>query len=149
MSKVTVEELNLLVSEIFETKAKVEVLDLQTTELNKEVARKEQKCIEYLKELNLETFAGTHGRVTPVETQSYKIPATDEERDAFFNYLKSEGVFDGLMTVNYATLNSWAKKWYEAAKERGDLGAFIPGLGAPTIAYKLHKTKAKGAKSEN
>lgn len=141
MSAVTVEELKNLVKEIFDKKVICEALDLELTAHNKELARLEQKCIEYLKDLNLDTFDSPFGKVTPVESASFTVPKTPKEREDFFQYLKSENLFDGMVTVNYQTLNGWAKQWYAAAKERGDLTASIPGIGAPTIAYRLHKTK--------
>ena len=140
--KITVADLDKLVTEIFEEKEKAEILDEQLTEMNKAISRKEQKIIAVLKDLGLATFKGASGAVTPVERVAYKVPDGDG-RDDFFGYLKEKEIFDGMITVNYMTLNSWAKKEYEAAKERGDIFFSIPGLGAPTISHSLHKTKKK------
>jgi hypothetical protein len=38
-----------------------------------------------------------------------------------------------MISVNSQTLNSFAKKELEAAKETGDIDFKIPGLGEPTL----------------
>ena len=143
MPNVTVEELNGLVTALFETRITKDEIEEKLEGVNAHIKALEGKVIEYLTDLGLETFKGTHGTVTPYEKSSYKIPATPEDRARFFQFLKERGEFDGLITVNYQTLNGWAEREYEAAKARGDIFFTIPGLGAPTITKILSKTKKK------
>ena len=143
MPNVTVEELNQLVTDLFNKRIEKEKLDEQLEEINAQVKRFEGKIIEYLDDLKLETFKGTAGTVTSYQKASYTVPKTPEEREKFFAYLKEKQIFDGMVTVNYNTLNGWAEKEFEAAKAEGNIFFSIPGLGAPTITKILSKTKAK------
>jgi len=143
MANVTVEELNQLVTDLFELRARKDKLDEELKEMSAQVKSYEGKIIEYLDDLKLESFKGTAGTVSPYQKAAYTVPKTPEEREKFFQYLKDQGIFDSMITVNYNTMNGWAEKEYEAAKERGDIFFSIPGLGAPTITKILSKTKAR------
>lgn len=142
-AKVTVADLDRLATEIFTLKSKAEVQEEALTATNKELGRAEQKCIEILKELGLETFKGSLGQVTPMQVESYPTPKDPDDRALFFNHLRERNLFDSMITVNYQTLNSWAKEEYQQAKDRGDIFFTIPGLSAPTIAHRLRKTPAR------
>jgi hypothetical protein len=143
MSQMTVEQLNELVSHLFDLREDKEEAEAELSGINDEIKQAEGKILEVLTELELDNFKGTRGTVTQVTKQAYKIPATPEEKVQFFDYLKSQGVFDGMISVNYNTLNSWAEKEVEAAKERGDMFFTIPGLGAPTVNKILQKRGKK------
>ena len=132
-SKITVEELKACAEAIFAAKNQKEEIEKELSSVNESIRTLENRCLEYLSALGLESFKSTSGTVTSSQRVAYTVPKTDTDRESFFNYLREKGVFDGLVTVNYQTLNGWAKKEYEAAKEAGDLFFSIPGLGAPTI----------------
>lgn len=144
MSSMTVKELDDLTSEIFTLKSDKDKIEETLSELNKSLQAKERKCIEVMKELHLESFKGSGGTLTPYDKVSYGVPKTEEDRQAFFNYLKERQVFDGMVTVHHATLNAYVTQAFNEAKERGDIFFSVPGLGAPTITTILSKTKAKG-----
>lgn len=144
MSSMTVKELDEITSKIFELKETKDKLEEELSLVNKEMQSLERKSIEVMKELNLDSFKGSKGTLSPYEKVAYAVPKSEEERNQFFAYLKEKGVFDGMVTVHHATLNAYVSKEYEQAKEQGDLFFTIPGLGAPTITTILSKTKAKG-----
>lgn len=143
MSSITVKELDDLTNEIFKLKAQKDSIEETLSDLNKTLQAKEKQVIEAMKELNLETFKGTGGTLTPYDKVSYAVPKSPEDREAFFTFLREKGVFDGMATVHHATLNAFVSQEYEAAKERGDLFFTVPGLNAPSITTILSKTKAK------
>jgi hypothetical protein len=130
-----------MVKTIAEATAAKKKLESELETVNQVITEGDGKVLEILKECNLETFKCEYGTVTASERVSYTTPKEHAAREAFFTFLREKRVFDDMVTVNYATLNSWAKEEYEAAKARGDLGFTIPGLGAPTIFPRLHKTK--------
>jgi hypothetical protein len=66
---------------------------------------------------------------------SVTMPKNPEDREAFFNYLKEKGAFDGLITVNSMTLNSFYKQEAEIANSPDFK---IPGIGTPTLIKTLN-----------
>lgn len=137
------DELNNLVTKVFTLRTLKDEVEEKLSEINKEIAKIEDAIVYHLKESNLTTFKGTAGTVTPYERVSYRVPKEPEKRKAFFDYLKSREIFENLITVNHATLNSFAKEHFEAAKARGDMFDQIPGLDAPEITVILSKTKGR------
>ena len=67
------------------------------------------------------------------------LPATPEDKENFFSYLKEKGLFESLITVNSNTLNSFYMREWETVKEHGDpeeaMNFKIPGIQEP----KLHE----------
>lgn len=109
--------------------------------LNKSLKKQEGKLIEIIRECGLESFKCEHGTISVWEKATFATPKEAADRSAFFDYLREKNVFDDMVSVNYNTLNAWAEKEYESAKEKGDLTFAIPGLGAPTVTPMLSKTK--------
>lgn len=138
-----VEELKALAEELRMLDDEAKTMKAELEEKHKEIARKEMKCVEYLNELGLDTFETPLVKLTPGERSSYKLPSSPEEKEALFNHLRNKGLFEGMVSINYNTLNSWAKEEYDNAKKKGDIFFTIPGLGAPTISPKLYMTKRK------
>lgn len=62
---------------------------------------------------------------------TYKVPKDDASRHAFFSFLKEKGLFESMITVHSATLNSFAKTEMEIAADSGATDFKIPGLGDP------------------
>ncbi len=100
-----------------------------------EIAEKEM--ISMLTEANLPSFKSEYGNVFISHRLSVKTPKTPEDRAVFFNYLRLEGVFDSMITVNSATLNSFYKAQIEEAKARGEDDFEIPGLTEVTVEQNL------------
>lgn len=59
---------------------------------------------------------------------SVRVPCSEEEREAFFNYLRENGLFEQMISVNSRTLNSWYSAEMDAALENGDIDFKVPGL---------------------
>lgn len=78
---------------------------------------------------------------TRAENHSLKIPQTEEDKREFFRYLKEKGLFWLLAGVNSASLNSYYKKECERAEAAGEAPPLLPGIGAPTVYYKLRVRK--------
>lgn len=77
------------------------------------------------------------------EKESVSIPKSPEAKEAFFNYLKEMGMFDSMITVHSATLNSTYKSLADAALKEGILEFSIPGIEPPT-SYKTLKLRKSG-----
>ena len=68
------------------------------------------------------------GKVVVDNKISVKVPKEPADREAFFNYLKAEKMFEPMITVNSATLNSYYNSKIKEAKEEGKTDFKIPGL---------------------
>ena len=89
----------------------------------------------------MDSFKNEFGSFSKQARTSYKVPKTDEERRAFFEYLKEKGTYENMRTVNSMTLNAWAKQEFEAAALDGDMDFRIPGLDEPTISEYISMRK--------
>ena len=67
--------------------------------------------------------------------ESVRIPKTDEDKQAFFQYLKEQGLFEKMISINSVTLNSLYKAMSHEALEKGILDYRMPGIDEP-ITYK-------------
>ncbi len=103
-----------------------------TDELKKKqefVRELEAKIINALESHGMDKFSTPEiGTISRYSKLSVKIPKTQEERELFFSYLKTNGVFDELITVNSQTLNAWYKEHLEMLAKKGDEKLEIPGL---------------------
>lgn len=88
----------------------------------------------------IERFDGELAAVTMKEKTSVKVPKSPEDKAAFFGYLREQGVFDDLATVNSATLNSWYRAELEVRRASGK-SEEVPGLGSVTSYYDLSVRK--------
>ena len=131
-SSVTLEEMELLGKKILEGRAAVDGWADKKKEAEAEVVKYEQKMLEILHETSRTSFPLADGTSIYIHRRlSFLNPREIASRLAFHNYLKLKGVFDGMITVNHQTLNSYCKAEYEAATGRGEL-ASIPGIAPPT-----------------
>jgi hypothetical protein len=73
------------------------------------------------------------GTISTVDKWSYKTPKTPEQKHLFFEYLKLKNVFEEIVSVNSQTLNAFAKREMEIARDEGKTDFSIPGLEEPTL----------------
>jgi hypothetical protein len=72
--------------------------------------------------------------------QSVRIPKSLEDKERFFNYLRDLSLYDEMISVNSATLNSFYKTMSEEAEKDGVLEFQMPGIEPPT-SYKQLKIR--------
>jgi hypothetical protein len=112
-------------------KAAKEVLDKQKAEV-----------MAILKKYNKEKYpVDGLGVVRIAKRWSWKVPQDMQAKKKFFDYLKKEGIFMELVSVNSQTLNSYCKKAYEVQKELGNVDWNPDGLESPTLTEKLQIAK--------
>jgi hypothetical protein len=63
------------------------------------------------------------------------MPSDPDARSQFFGFLKSEGIFEDMITVHSARLNSFYDERFEAAKAAHATDFKIPGI-EPGAHYK-------------
>ena len=69
------------------------------------------------------------------------MPRTQEQKEAFFEYLKSRDLFWAYASVNSQALNAFYKAEFDAAMQDGDLDFSIPGIDEPDIVETIQMRK--------
>lgn len=72
-----------------------------------------------------------------------RVPKDLEAKQKFFEYLRGRGVFEEMVTVHSATLNSFYNAEVEAANEKGVFPFSVPGIEEPTEQVTLSLRKVK------
>ncbi len=141
VQSVTVVGLQEMCAEVLAKREAVEAAEDIFKALDKECTALEEKLIATMTELGIKSFKEADKNFIVKETFQLATPK-GEDKEIFFNYLKSIGHFDALATVHSRTLASWYNQENEAAIARGEPGAFIPGLELPTKRLGLTVRKA-------
>ena len=84
-----------------------------------------------MKENTLPNFKGEFGTVSIKNTKSITQPDGMEAKLQLFSYLREQGIFEEMVSVNSRTLSSWANKEIEAKEKEGIFGWVAPGLKPP------------------
>jgi len=131
----TAKELDQLVIDIFEQRKKIEEMDALTAIENNKLSAMKQKAVLYLEELGRENYKlPGSGTIGISEKWRFSLPKTDEDKAAFFSFLKEKGLFEKYATVNSTSYNSYLNSEWETAKEEGRGMEFqIPGVPEPTF----------------
>jgi hypothetical protein len=133
MADISLMEFEKAIQEYAEAKEEVERLAGLKNKATEVMDMFESKVMSIMQAFNKTSYRSSYGLLVRSERWSWKTPKSDEEKDAFYGYLRAKGLFDTMISVNSQTLNSFAKKELEAAKETGDIDFKIPGLGEPTL----------------
>lgn len=118
-----------------------DMLKAQLSSLNETIANKEKEIETFLQTEDLTSYKSKMGTVYMITRSSVSVPK-GEAKQAFFGYLKEQGIYDEVVTVNSQWLNGFYKKEIEAATERGELVAEIPGIESPKLSTTLGFRKA-------
>ena len=140
--ELTIKELNRLCTEFREIKEKKAELEKEISSLNAQNGGIQNKILETLEEFGMKNFTGDFGTVSQKKNYSVKHPKDPFQKTAFFNYLKEDGVFEEMVTVNSRTFTSWVKKEIEAKEEEGLFGWCPPGVDAPEIIKTISLRKS-------
>lgn len=148
MSEVTVAELDGLTAQLKELEKKKDAAAQVVTDINKEIARVEGRCVQYLKDLNRTDYQSPSGKIAIKEKWRVNLPADDIAKRDLFEHLRERGIFDKYATVNSASLNAlYMSDWAEAKKRGEGMSYFMPGIEAPKLyeAPDFKPTKDKQA----
>jgi hypothetical protein len=141
MASVTVEELDLFIAEMAVLRSSIEQDKEALSIQEKLYAEMGQRAAKFLEELGRTSYKSQHGTVIRKEAWRYSLPKTEEDREAFFQYLKDKGVFDQLITVNSNTYNSFIRAEVEAADD--PMAVSIPGVPAAQLYVRCDFLKGK------
>lgn len=121
------------------------IADISSTrkEAEKKLDELELKMLAVLEQMGKTSYQSNVGTVYISPRTAVKMPASPEDREAFFNYLREKGIFESMITVHSQTLNSYYKEAFEEAVQNGDDGFHIPGLGEPVLSQSIGLRKTK------
>lgn len=141
-SEVTLKKLQEMCKEYREKKEEKKKLEDEAGKLHKEAAGIQAKILQYMEEYGMKSVTGDFGQITRRRNYSVKQPNTPEKREQFFDYLKSQGIFDEMISINSRTLASYVRQEIEAKKEEGDLGFVPPGIDTPEVVETISLKKS-------
>lgn len=125
---VTTAELNLQISLISQLREQERLLSEQKKKLTKKLDEAEGKMLEMLAKSELTSYRSQDGLCSVSYRLSVQTPKTPEDCAKFFEYLKSKGLYEAMITVHSKTLNSFYRAEFENAKTLGLDNFEIPGL---------------------
>ena len=141
MDEVTAKEFENLCEACFKLKSTMKARE----ELNKKdgqtLAKMHAKVVFYMEKYNKEKHISESGTLSMQEKRSVKLPVGDE-KVKFFNYLKVKGIFEGMVSVNSKTFNSFYKAEEDAHKD--DPAWSMPGVEMPITIKKIGTYPRKG-----
>ena len=120
-----------LVSRLAAKRQEIDIIARSKKVLDDELATLETQALEALKTMEKTSYSANSGTIFVQHRTSVKVPQ-DAARAAFFEYLKVKGLFENMITVNSATLNSFYKTELVEAVDAGNADFEIPGL-TPSI----------------
>lgn len=142
-TKDTLKEFQAMCVEVWKQRAVCDTLGQRLDAEKKKLEDVKKKVLAYMTEYEIEKHnVPGLGSVYAQQKFSWKVPKDEDRREAFFNYLKQKQIFESMVTVPSATLNSFAKKELEAAVEEGNVDFEVPGLGEPTSYHVLGMRKS-------
>jgi len=138
----TVKELEDMIFDCFQKKGTYEVAKQVASAHYAEFEELKNKVIGTLENLGMSKYNSKSGLFSFKEVSTFKTPKGEEAREAFFAYLKEKEVFDGMVSVNSRTLNSWAHEEEANAEREGNFDFQIPGLEKTEPVMKASMRKA-------
>lgn len=143
--EVSTAELDALAKQLREAKEQYQVAKLVSDKHYAVMKEIEDKIVSIMCYAGKKTYiAEGYGRITIKSSLSVTTPKTPEQKEAFFNWIKTNMGMDAYytyMSVNSNSLNSLYKQKLEEYGEKGEI-LNIDGLDAPVEYVSLSFTKA-------
>lgn len=146
MEETTQKQFEDELEQIFNLKLQLEAESKVLKEKNKLLDEKKAYIIEALEGLGKTAHEGRVCKAYITTKLDVKCPQLQEDREAFFEYLKKKGVYDGMIGVNYQTLNSFYKQEADLELSKGNIDFKMPGIGEPNYRKTLNFRKIKKEK---
>lgn len=127
MSEITVQALRQKVDQWHTMREQIKSLEAEIKSINEAMQPLTLELIEIMDAMDLTRFEGSLGKINLLTIDYVNNPQTEDDKAAFFNYLKNEGLFEDMVSVHHQKLNSFYKSKLEEAIEKGEQ-LNIPGL---------------------
>ena len=144
MEDVKVNELEEICKKAFDLKEEIDGEALELKKKRSELEELKAKLENYLEAIEKTTYHSNFGNVTAARRMSVSFPKEPEAKAQFLNYLKEQGVYDDMISVNSQSLNSYFRQEMENAAETGHYNFIMPGIGEPRHSIDIRLNKKKG-----
>jgi hypothetical protein len=139
-------ELTELCKKHAEWKALLQIEEDKLSEKKQAMKELEYKILSKLEEAEIKTYKlPTVGTFSIRTNTTWNLPKTEEDRKAYFDYLKKRGVFESMITVNSKKHSSFCKQVLEEMAEEDPYAAAdfeIPGVPGKSTYDSLSVRKA-------
>lgn len=129
ISETTISELDSLCQKVFYHDKKKEEYESLAKEESSIIQILQRKILAHLEYSGRDKWDSKFGKVELRRKTSVKTPKTEDEKRAFFEWLRERGIFWSTVSVNSNTLNALYKSEFEASEGLTK----IPGIGDPEI----------------
>ena len=130
-SEVTITGLRTMCESLVKARESKDAINAELKSVQEAIDELEGKILTVMKENALPNFKGEFGTVSIKNNKSITQPGDMEAKRQLFDYLRSQGIFEEMVSVNSRTLSSWANKEIEAKEKEGVFGWVPPGLKPP------------------
>jgi len=139
--KITVAVLDQAVVNCFIRRAEHVAQKKYTTEIWNEVEEIQTAVGVMYEKLDIKKHSSKLGTLSMSLVEGYALPKDDESREQFFAYMKERGVFNTMITVNAATLNTFVKDEVEMKETEGEFDFVPDGIMRkdPQLKYSMRK----------
>jgi len=140
MSEITVSDFDDLINQIFDKEKEIDEQKKVLTVLNKEYASLRAKAAEFLLSTERSEYDTPRGKLKVLERSYAKLPNDPEDRKMLFDWMKSTGVYEGMITINASKFNAF---YQEERKNCNDIIFNMPGVENPPPFSDLRVTKKR------
>lgn len=140
-SETTIAGLKTLCESLIKARDSKDELNKELKLVQEAIDELEIRILNVMKENALPNFKGEFGTVSIKNTKSITQPDGMEAKLQLFGYLREQGIFEEMVSVNSRTLSSWANKEIEAKEKEGVFGWVPPGLKPPETYSSLSVRK--------
>lgn len=134
----TVVELKAKVDEWHAKRRECDDADDVLSAKNKELEAISLDLVKIMEILEIDKFEGSNGQKVRLHEDEYvTLPADEEKKAEFIQYLKDLGQWDNFATIHHHKLQSWHK----AQQEEHGAMFMAPGLDLPKVRKSIRKTR--------
>lgn len=127
MSDISVQALRAKVDQWHTIREGIKAYEEKISELNEQLAPLTKELIEIMEAMEISRFEGSKGKINLLKIDYVNNPQTEEDKAAFFKWLKEKNLFEDMVSVHHQKLNSFYKSQLEESIEKGE-PLNIPGL---------------------
>lgn len=140
-NEITVEQFEKICDDISRLRAEIAAKKAEVSKLQDDLDQVEKQAMAMLEASDKTKYVSEAGTIYTAVYESVAVPKGDSKQ-AFFDYLKQQGIYEEVVTVNSQWLNGWYRKEKEAAIEKGDILFTIPGIENTTSTVRLSFRKS-------
>lgn len=125
---ISIDELRDKARQVLKHRQLLDEMKSQMSEVQEQYEDAKIEFSQMLDRAGMERYDIDGSTISISERTSVRVPADESDRQAFFDYLRSQGIYERMITVNSRTLNSWYRGEEEAKARDGIFDFQVPGI---------------------